>query len=63
MKQEISKKRINGFGIAKGAKPFEGEKEEHEDLLDIIGLEDIDLKNMEASLIKTEESLIKHIRN
>jgi len=25
------KKRIDGFGIAKGAKPFEEEKEEHEE--------------------------------
>lgn len=25
----VMKKRLNGFGIAKGAKPFEEEKEEH----------------------------------
>ncbi len=28
----ISKKRIDGFGICKGAKPFKREKDEHEDL-------------------------------
>jgi len=27
----IMKKRIDGFGITKGAKPFEEEKEEHEE--------------------------------
>ena len=27
----LSKKKIDGFGVAKGAKPFEEEKEEHED--------------------------------
>ncbi len=27
----ILKKRINGFGVSKGAKPFEEDKEEHEE--------------------------------
>lgn len=27
----IKKKRINGFGLCKGAKPFEEEKESHEE--------------------------------
>ena len=27
----LSKKKIDGFGVAKGAKPFEEEKEEHEE--------------------------------
>lgn len=28
----VMKRRVDGFGIAKGAKPLEREKEEHEDL-------------------------------
>lgn len=28
----INKKRIDGFGISKGSKPLEEEKEEHDDL-------------------------------
>jgi len=44
MKQKISKKRIDGFGIAKGAKPFKEEREEHHELLDGTILENINSK-------------------
>lgn len=28
----VKKKRVDGFGVARGAKPFEEEKESHEEL-------------------------------